>query len=76
MTFNNFVLSINGIETKGKKMNDLLSDTTGTVSVKIKKRFGTSEINLECGHFYPIYGLQKLENADDKQLLYRTVWAK
>ena len=70
------VMSINGIETKGKKMNDLLSDTTGTVSIKIKKRFGTSEIKLECGHFYPIYGLQKLENADNKQLLYRTVWAK
>ena len=38
------VISINGIETKGKKMNDLLSDTTGTVSIKIKKRFGTSEM--------------------------------
>ena len=61
---------------KDKKMNDILSDTTGTVSIKIKKRFDTSEIKLECGHFYPIYVLQKLENADDKQLLYRTVWAK
>ena len=70
------VISINGIETKDKTMNDLLRDSTGTVSIKIKKRFGTSEMDLECGHFYPIYQLQKLENADDKQLLYRTVWAK
>ena len=70
------VISINGIETKGKKMNDLLSDTRGTVSMTIKKRFGTSEVDLECGHFYSIYCLEKLENADDKQLLYRTVWAK
>ena len=70
------VISINGIDAKGKKMNDLLSDTRGTVSMKIKKRFGTSEIDLECGHFFPIYKLQKLENADDKQLLFRTVWAK
>ena len=70
------VISINDITAKGKKMNDLLKDTTGTVSMKIKKRFGTSEMDLECGHFYPIYSLQKLENADDKQLLYRTIWAK
>lgn len=70
------VISINGIDAKGEKMNDLLSDTTGTVRIKIKKRFGTSEVDLECGHFYPIYSLQKLENADDKQILYRTVWAK
>ena len=70
------VISINGIDAKGKKMNDLLKDTTGTVSIKIKKRFGTSEVDLESGHFYPIYSLQKLENIDDKQLLYRTVWAK
>ena len=70
------VISVNGIDAKGKKMNDLLSDNTGTVSMKIKKRFGTTEMDLECGHFYPIYKLQKLENADDKQLTYRTVWAK
>ena len=70
------VISINGIETKGKKMNDLLSKTTGTVSMKIKKRFGTSEVNLECGHYYHIYCLEKQKNASEKQLLYRTVWAK
>ena len=70
------VISINGIETKGKKMNDLLNNTTGTVSMKIKKRFGTSEVNLECGHYYPIYCLEKQKNASEKQLLYRTVWAK
>lgn len=70
------VISVNGTDAKGKKMNDLLSDNTGTVSMKIKKRFGTTEMDLECGHFYPIYKLQKLENADDKQLIYRTVWAK
>ena len=56
------IISINGIDAKGKKMNDLLSDTRGTVSMKIKKRFGTSEIDLECGHFFPIYKLQKLES--------------
>ena len=70
------VISINGIETKGKKINDLLSGATAMVSMKIKKRFGTSEVNLECGHFYPIYQMHKLENTDDIQLLYRTVWAK
>ena len=30
------VMSINGIETKGKKMIDLLSNTTGTVSIKVR----------------------------------------
>ena len=70
------VTFINDIKTKGKKLNDLLSNITGTVSIKIKKRFGTNEVNLECGHFYPIYCLKKQNNADDKQLLYRTVWAK
>ena len=57
-------------------MNDLLNDSMGMVSIKIKKRFGISEVDLECGHFFPIYCLEKQENADDKQLLYRTVWAK
>tara|TARA_Y100000991_G_scaffold214827_2_gene203515 strand:- start:5997 stop:7352 length:1356 start_codon:yes stop_codon:yes gene_type:complete len=70
------VICINDIETKGKKINDLLNDITGTVSMKIKKRFGTKKVDLKCGHFYPIYKLHKLANADDKQLQYRTIWAK
>ena len=34
-------------------MNDLLSDTTGTVSMKIKKRFGTSEVDLGMRSLLP-----------------------
>ena len=70
------LICINDIETKGKKINDLLNDITGTVSFKIKKRFGIKKVDLKCGHFYPIYKLQKLANADEKQLLYRAIWAK
>lgn len=70
------IISVNGVETKGKKLNDMLKDINGQVEMKIKKRFETVTKHLECGHYYPIYCLEKQENASEKQLLYRNVWAK
>ena len=70
------ILSINGIEIKDKKLNDVLKDVEGDVIMSIKKRFETIDVKLECGNYYPIYCLNKLEDANEQQLIYRAVWAK
>jgi predicted metalloprotease with PDZ domain len=70
------ILAIDGKEIKGQKISDLLKDSKGLVKMTIKKRFNTVDVNLECGHYYPIYCLEKQDKASEKQLMYRTVWAK
>jgi len=70
------ILAIDGKEIKGQKISDLLKDSKGLVKMTIKKRFNTVDVNLECGHYYPIYCLEKQDKASEKQLIYRTVWAK
>ena len=70
------VITINGNETKGKKMNDMLENVDQHVTMRLKKRFGSKDVKMECGQHYPIYKMEKQNKASETQLIYRTVWAK
>lgn len=70
------IISINGKTLTDSKINEFIKEEDESITLEIKKRFGTVSVELKSGEFYPIYCLKISENTTEKQLILRKVWAK
>ena len=52
----------------------MLSDCSEEVSFTFRKKFFSKDVILKIGNYYPLFEINKKDNASKEQLTLRKVW--